>query len=136
MAQISIGWRIFGVALFLGIWGTFVAAWAGFINWLPQSVVNYLGVGLMALAVGIMLGYRSAGREHGRSDNRGTEEKFGQKVRRDPAELPLLTEEVYRRLRHRALAGQGIRHGGIPGAVGATGQKAIDAPGCTRGTQA
>lgn len=37
------------------VWGI---AWAGIIDWLPQTLTNYLAVGGMCLCVGFLLGSR------------------------------------------------------------------------------
>lgn len=57
-SSLSIGVRVAALVLYFGLLALWIAAWTGFVNWLPQEVVNYLAIGGLCLGIGYLLGAR------------------------------------------------------------------------------
>jgi hypothetical protein len=55
-SQLPLAWKIGSLAIFVVLFGLWVAAWVGVINWLPPAIASHLGIAAGAFAIGFVMG--------------------------------------------------------------------------------
>lgn len=56
--DIPLPWKIGVLVLYFALLALWIAAWTGFVNWLPDYMAAYLGCFLLGLSFGYLLGAR------------------------------------------------------------------------------